>query len=71
VSTPPVTGRVASTVVIAIPSLSFGQGVARAAQCVRRRCDRPVATGRSAALMVRLVPRVPGTAGRRIVLKTG
>ena len=57
VSTPPVTGRAASTVVIAIPSFSIGQGVARAAQCVRRRCDRPVATGLSAALMVRLVPR--------------
>ncbi len=39
--------------------------------CVWRRCDRPVATGRSAALMVRLMPRAPGIAGRRIVLKTG
>ena len=52
VSTPPVTARAntGSTMVIAIPSLSLGQGVARAAQCVRRRCDRPVGAGRSAAL---------------------
>jgi len=34
-----------------LPSLlSLGQGVARAAQWARRRCDRPVGAGRSAAL---------------------
>lgn len=59
VSTPPVTARAAagSTMVIAIPSLSNGQGVARGAPCARRRCDRPVGAGRSAALSDALARR--------------
>ena len=59
VSTPPVTARAAagSTMVIAIPSLSNGQGVARGAPCARRRCDRPVGAGRSAALSDALAGR--------------
>ena len=70
VSTPPVTGRAGSTIVIAIPSLAICQGVARAAPGVRRRCDRPVGAGRSAAPGHGLCHWKPG-AGRQIVLKTG
>ncbi len=52
------------------PFLRFGQGVARGAPGVRRRCDLPVGAGRSAAPEVRLVPLKPGS-GRQIVMRTG
>jgi hypothetical protein len=51
------------------PFLRFGQGVARGAPGVRRRCDLPVGAGRSAAPEVRLVPLKPGS-GRQIVMRT-
>jgi len=44
--------------------------VARDAPGVRRRWDRPVGAGRSAALGVRAC-RWPWCSGRQIVLKTG
>ena len=49
VSTPPVTGRVGIYDRHCHPFSRFAQGVARAAPGVRRRCDRPVGAGRSAA----------------------
>src|SRR5436190_10583804 len=49
VSTPPVTRRVLSTMVIAIPSLSNGQGVARTSR-EGDRDDQPVRAGRSITL---------------------
>jgi hypothetical protein len=49
VSTPPVTARAGSTIVIAIPSSHLSKGWHAQHQGVRRRCDRPVGSGRSAA----------------------